>query len=151
MAQQFNRLPQVIEETGLSRSTIYRMIQSGEFPPPIKLTPNGRASGWLQEEIENWKKSRVNRETWGGKKMKNTPPSTPYNKNNTRAAAQRQRLLKALREAGSKGINTFQARHELNIMMPASRIHELRHSQGLNIQTVRTIKHDPEGNPKWNT
>lgn len=61
---QIERLPQVMEETGLSRSTIYRMIQNGEFPPPIKLTPNGRASGWLRDEIEAWKESRIHRDSW---------------------------------------------------------------------------------------
>ncbi|MCP5019075.1 MAG: AlpA family phage regulatory protein [Ketobacter sp.] len=58
------RLPQLVEETGLSRSTIYRMIQNNEFPPPIKLTPNGRASGWLRNEYNAWKQSRIKREEW---------------------------------------------------------------------------------------
>ena len=61
---QFVRLPQVMAEVGLSRSTIYRLIQNNEFPPQIRLTPNGRSSGWLREEIDAWKQSRVNREVW---------------------------------------------------------------------------------------
>ena len=58
------RLPQVMQETGLSRSTIYRLIQNQEFPPQIRLTQNGRASGWLRDEIDAWKQSRVKREAW---------------------------------------------------------------------------------------
>ena len=58
------RLPEVIKETGLSRSTIYRMIQEKVFPPQIKLVPNGRSSGWFRDEIEAWKQSRRNRDPW---------------------------------------------------------------------------------------
>lgn len=56
------RLPEVIKETGLSRSTIYNLIKEGSFPPPIKLS--SRASGWLSDEIEHWKASRITRSHW---------------------------------------------------------------------------------------
>jgi len=45
----------------------------------------------------------------------------------TDVIAQRHRLLEALRKAGSTGISTIHARHKLNIMMPAARVHSLRH------------------------
>lgn len=64
----------------------------------------------------------------------------------TRLEVQRQRLLSALKQAQSDGINTIQARHILNIMMPASRVHELRHDYGHNIQTIWTTETTPEGN-----
>lgn len=48
----FLRLPDVISRTGLSRSTIYKKIQEGEFPAPIKLGP--RASAWIEGEIEEF-------------------------------------------------------------------------------------------------
>ena len=57
------RLPAVLERIGLSKSTLWRLINDGEFPEPIKLGP--RATGWLEEEVEAWIKSRsraVNRE-----------------------------------------------------------------------------------------
>lgn len=80
---------------------------------------------------------------------KNKAPTTrrgpKEKKHDTNAAVQRQRLLQALREAGSDGINTIQARHDLNIMMPAARVHELRHGEGLNIQTIWTDEDTPEG------
>ena len=50
------RLPTVLERIGLSKSTLWRLIKDGEFPEPIKLGP--RATGWLEEEVEAWIKSR---------------------------------------------------------------------------------------------
>lgn len=43
--------------TGLSRSTIYRLIQEGKFPAPIKI--GERASGWKQSTIEAWIDNRA--------------------------------------------------------------------------------------------
>jgi predicted DNA-binding transcriptional regulator AlpA len=42
--------------TGLSKSTVYRLIKAGQFPPQRKLTEF--ASGWLRSELEDWVKSR---------------------------------------------------------------------------------------------
>lgn len=50
------RLPQVVEITGLSRSSIYRMAASGEFPQPLKL--GKRSSGWRSSTITEWLDSR---------------------------------------------------------------------------------------------
>ena len=57
------RLPDVLERVALSKSTLWRRINDGEFPEPIKLGP--RASGWLEEEVDAWIESRsrsVNRD-----------------------------------------------------------------------------------------
>lgn len=51
------RRDQVIGRTGLSRSTIYSLIQQGEFPKQIQLSP--RSVGWLEIEIDLWLKSRI--------------------------------------------------------------------------------------------
>lgn len=51
------RLPAVKARTGLSRSTIYLRIAEGTFPRPIALGP--RAVGWLESEIEDWLRQRV--------------------------------------------------------------------------------------------
>lgn len=64
---------------------------------------------------------------------------------NTNLAAQRERLLKALRLAGHNGITTIQAREDLNIMMPAARTHELRHDFRYNIQTLWTKARNAQG------
>lgn len=50
------RIHDVVAITRLSRSTIYRLIQAGRFPKPIKLTE--RASGWRYEAVEQWLKAR---------------------------------------------------------------------------------------------
>ena len=46
------RRPQVESRTGLARSSLYALIASGQFPAPIRLTPN--TVGWLEHEIERW-------------------------------------------------------------------------------------------------
>jgi len=58
MAKQLIRLPQVIKQTGLSRSMIYLLIKRGEFPPPIKLTE--RSVAWNSEGIDKWIDDRIN-------------------------------------------------------------------------------------------
>ena len=50
------RVKDLVEILGISRTTIYRMRKTGEFPRPISL--GDRAKGWLWEDIEEWVKSR---------------------------------------------------------------------------------------------
>jgi prophage regulatory protein len=54
---QILRMPQVIERTGLSRSTIYQAISEGRFPKPINLS--ARAVGWIESEIDDWISLRI--------------------------------------------------------------------------------------------
>lgn len=51
------RLAQVMESTGLGRSTIYKYIAEGKFPIPLQLSE--RCVGWLESEIQQWIQSRV--------------------------------------------------------------------------------------------
>lgn len=54
------RLPQVIEKTGLSRSTLYSRIKVNAFPRPISLNPAGRgAVAWPFAEVEKWITERI--------------------------------------------------------------------------------------------
>ena len=53
---QIIRLPDVLAMTGLSRTTIWRLSRSGEFPSPIRLSV--RAIGWRRLEVEGWLNSR---------------------------------------------------------------------------------------------
>ncbi len=46
------RLPQVIERTGLTRSTIYAMIDAKVFPPQFRL--GQRSVGWFESDISKW-------------------------------------------------------------------------------------------------
>lgn len=51
------RLPDVQRVTGLSRSSIYAMQASKQFPHSIQLSP--RAVGWLESEIVAWLSLRI--------------------------------------------------------------------------------------------
>jgi len=53
----FLRLKDVAQRTGLSRSTIYRMMGEGMFPPSHSL--GSKAKRWLGSEIQGWIDSRV--------------------------------------------------------------------------------------------
>jgi len=57
MAHIILRRPSVEAKTGLSRSSIYRMIQSGEFPAPVKLSK--RSVGWDSEAVQQWINDRI--------------------------------------------------------------------------------------------
>lgn len=46
------RIKQVVRGSGLSRSSIYRLIKLGLFPKPIKIGIT--AVGWLASEIDQW-------------------------------------------------------------------------------------------------
>lgn len=57
-SQRILRLPQVKDMVGLGKSAIYERIQTGDFPPPVKLG-RGRASGWVESELQDWIKSQA--------------------------------------------------------------------------------------------
>ena len=46
------RLPEVIERVGLSKTTLWRLRQAGEFPEPVALSL-GR-NGWYEADIDRW-------------------------------------------------------------------------------------------------
>ena len=50
------RLPEVKRLTGLSRSTIYKMISEGKFPRSVSL--GSRAVGWRAINIRAWLQTR---------------------------------------------------------------------------------------------
>jgi prophage regulatory protein len=51
------RLPQVIERTGLCRTSIYYQIGAGTFPKQVKI--GLRAVGWHEESIDKWIRERA--------------------------------------------------------------------------------------------
>ena len=51
------KLPEVIQVTGLSRSTIYLRMKEKTFPTHIKL--GERSVGWLEEDIQCWIDQRI--------------------------------------------------------------------------------------------
>jgi prophage regulatory protein len=56
-AGRFLRIDDVISTTGLSRTTIYRMIANQECPRQHALTK--RCIGWWQSDVEKWLRSRL--------------------------------------------------------------------------------------------
>ena len=50
------RLPAVLGRTGLGRSAMYALMSAGRFPQPLQI--GARAVAWLEDEIEEWIKSR---------------------------------------------------------------------------------------------
>lgn len=51
------RRHKVEERTTLSRTTIYELVKSGQFPRPIALTK--KSVGWLSHEIDDWLKRQI--------------------------------------------------------------------------------------------
>lgn len=54
------RLKQVAGIVGLGKSSIYRKVQEGTFPAPIKLG-SARASGWISTEVFDWIDDQIRR------------------------------------------------------------------------------------------
>ena len=63
----FIRLSEVMSRTGYGRTSIYRKMEDGSFPKSLKLggppkDPNefdSRAVAWIEEEVDQWKESRI--------------------------------------------------------------------------------------------
>ena len=61
---QFLRLEEVLRLCAVSKSFVYREMEAGRFPRPVKL--GRRATRWKRDEILGWMESRpqVAEETW---------------------------------------------------------------------------------------
>ena len=46
------RIDEVSQLTGLARSTIYKKVSEGGFPPPVRL--GARSVGWRLTDIDLW-------------------------------------------------------------------------------------------------
>lgn len=51
------RCPAVLEQTGLKRSSLYKLMFAGEFPPPVKIT--AKAVAWPSNEVDAWVLNRI--------------------------------------------------------------------------------------------
>lgn len=60
------RLHQVMDTTGLSRSTIYKYISEKVFPKPLSL--GERSVGWLESEVHDWLLARLEERDAGSAK-----------------------------------------------------------------------------------
>ena len=57
MKENLMRLPEVLKFTGFGRSQIYRLVNIGEFPKQIQISPGSVA--WLESELEAWMEDRI--------------------------------------------------------------------------------------------
>ena len=48
---------EVMDCTGLARSTIYKYIDEGIFPKPVSLI--GRSVAWVESEVQKWISERI--------------------------------------------------------------------------------------------
>jgi len=48
----FERLPVVCKRVGVTKSTLYRWVDSGQFPAPIKI--GERAVAWSSQAVDSW-------------------------------------------------------------------------------------------------
>ena len=51
------RLKEVIDSTGLARSTIYKSMGEGTFPKPVSW--GDRCVGWVDSEVHDWILARI--------------------------------------------------------------------------------------------
>lgn len=58
------RWPEVQARVGLCRSHIHALQHRGLFPMQIKLVPGGRASGFVESEIEEYIQERIKAPRW---------------------------------------------------------------------------------------
>lgn len=59
------RLPQVSERIGLKKSTIYKLVSEGTFPPPIKIQDT-RASLWPEGAVNDWITRQIGAQSQAG-------------------------------------------------------------------------------------
>lgn len=53
------RIEEVKKMTGLSRSTIYRLMDKGGFPNRIVLS--ARSVGWVESEVIEWLQTKIDK------------------------------------------------------------------------------------------
>jgi prophage regulatory protein len=58
------RLPKLLQKVGMSRSAVYQLAKSGNFPSPIKLG-GARASGWIESEVDKWLVEQIQKSRGG--------------------------------------------------------------------------------------
>lgn len=55
--QRLLRRPDVLHRCGISNSTLHRLINAGDFPAPIQISP--RAVAWIEFEVDTWIQQRI--------------------------------------------------------------------------------------------
>jgi prophage regulatory protein len=55
------RLALVLYKTGLSRSSLYEKIASGDFPKPVRLGTDAKSVAWPEHEVDAWIRNMIHR------------------------------------------------------------------------------------------
>lgn len=77
------RLKEVLHKTGLSKATLYRLIQSGDFPASVSIA--NRAVAWEESLVDEWLIKKVSEHSYKREQMemRNSPnyvdPRQSYN------------------------------------------------------------------------
>lgn len=53
------RIKQVMDRTGVSRSMLYKLMARGEFPKPVKISVSSRVVAWDSHAVTAWIESRL--------------------------------------------------------------------------------------------
>lgn len=53
----FLRIGEVRERIGLGRTSIYKMVNEGTFPKPVRVL--GKKVAWLDSEVDEWMMDRI--------------------------------------------------------------------------------------------
>lgn len=51
------KIPEVLERCALSRATLYRLLERGEFPVQVRLSM--RSVGFYEHEVNQWLAERI--------------------------------------------------------------------------------------------
>ena len=44
----------VVQQCGISKASVYRLMRTGNFPRAMPLTPRGRRVGWRLADVQEW-------------------------------------------------------------------------------------------------
>ncbi len=58
----FIRTRQVLQMIGVGRTTLWKMVQAGCFPRPVRITE--RSAGYLLDSVEQWMRLRAQGLPW---------------------------------------------------------------------------------------
>ncbi len=56
--EKFIRLSEVIKRTGISRSSIYRLVKKNNFPAPVRISE--KTIAFIEREVNDWIGNLIN-------------------------------------------------------------------------------------------
>lgn len=74
-ALRFMRLTEVMQMTGLRKTTIYQLQSDGDFPQRVQITAH--CVGWIESEVQAWLNQRVGSRQ-AATPVANRPSATRY-------------------------------------------------------------------------